>query len=153
MTEAAVEESLLVACYCFRGWVHNHHGKEQMQQAGRHGAGAVTQSLHLIHSHETESYPDTAWAFKAHPQWHTSSNKATPLILLKEFYQLETKHRWVYRGNSYSNHHHKVLESPSAILSSLLFCLANSNYFGLPRLFSLRNLLEYTRLSIPSDVA
>jgi hypothetical protein len=47
------------------------------------------------------------WNFKAHPQWHISSNKATPSNLsnpFKQFYSLVTEHSntWTYGSHYYS---------------------------------------------------
>jgi hypothetical protein len=53
-----------------------------MQQADKHGAGAVAESYILIHKQETEQGQDCAWYWLLKLQspswWHTSSNKYTP---------------------------------------------------------------------------
>lgn len=73
-------------------------------------------SLHLIHKHEDEKERKGGganWKWYglvkhwSPPQWHTSFNKATPLILPKQFQQIEIKHSTLcaYGGSSHSSHH------------------------------------------------
>jgi hypothetical protein len=77
--------------------------------AGRSGAGAVAESYILINTlRDLERLGQAGmsfWNLKAHSQWHTSSNKATPtstwphfLILLKLCRSLQNKHSnlWAY---------------------------------------------------------
>jgi hypothetical protein len=68
--------------------------------------------IFYIHIHrqqeERNSGPGMGfWDFKAHFQQHTTSNRATPPNLFKEFHPLVIKHSnlWNYVGHSYSNHH------------------------------------------------
>lgn len=47
-------------------------------QVGRHGYGALAESLHVIHQQEAESQPTgTVWAFENSKPSDTFSNKAT----------------------------------------------------------------------------
>jgi hypothetical protein len=56
------------------------------------------------------------WTIKAHPQWHTSFNKATPLNPSQTVPPTEDQTfkymGWLLRGRSHSNHHHPFY-SPS----------------------------------------
>lgn len=62
--------------------------------ASRHGAGECIWELHPDLQAEEENWAwNGPWNLKAHPQWLTSSNKATTnlLIMLREFHSLVTK--------------------------------------------------------------
>jgi hypothetical protein len=56
--------------------------QEVWQQAGRHSAGAIADSLPLVTTLDIEcdlGIMQVFWNLKVHPEWHTSFNKATPL--------------------------------------------------------------------------
>lgn len=77
------------------------------QQAGRHGPGAVANSLHLIHKQEAERALTGNgvgfWKLKVHPRWHISSMKATALS--KQYYQWRTKYSNMSLWRSFSFKH------------------------------------------------
>lgn len=55
MTKETYKRNSLLGACSFRGLVYDHQGGEHgSKQAGRHGFGVVSDSLHLLHKQETK---------------------------------------------------------------------------------------------------
>jgi hypothetical protein len=79
--------------------------QDAWRHAGRHGAGEVVGPLHPDPRVAGKESDNGLLKLKTHPQWHTSSYKATPLIFPKQCHSLMTQHSntCTYGGYSYSN--------------------------------------------------
>lgn len=91
-------------------WLSLVGGIASGRQAGRHGAGIVAESLHLIHKHEAEKeLARDDRSFWRKPATGDVPPPTRPLlqILPKQFYQLRPKHSniWACGGRSHSMHH------------------------------------------------
>lgn len=87
-----------------REWVHDQQGRNHgSRQVGRFGAGEIAESSHLICKFQAVGVGEEdsvtlglAWTFKdsSPPKWHTSSKKATPILIRPQFLILPKEFNW-----------------------------------------------------------
>lgn len=122
-----MEEELIVGeGYSFRGWVHEHPGREH---SSRHGSGAATEAYIFIHKQEAEKV-NWEWPGLLKSQSLTQDPPTGPhlLILSKQFHQLGTKNSniGVYEGHYLSNHHNVCVWSKCYELNTSYLVFSHS---------------------------